>query len=84
MGLFWGPTSLFSFDIYNCGLDDIRQYDIVSVFIHLIYPASLGLALGYKGMGRVWGSVFTGEKFFLRYLKEGRINGFCLKMGSLM
>jgi len=65
-------------------LDDIRQYDIVRVFICVIYPAPLDLALGYKGLGWVWGSVFMGEKKNSRYLKEGRINGFCLKMGSLM
>jgi hypothetical protein len=67
---------LFFFNICNCGLDDI-----VSVFIHAIYPVSLGPCLRLLGYGVQF---IRARKNILRYLKVGRINGFCLKMGSLM
>lgn len=68
--------SSFPFNICNCGLDDI-----VSVFIHVIYPASLWPCLRLLGYGVQF---LRARKNVLRYLKVGRINGFCLKMGSLM
>lgn len=64
---------LFSFNTCNCGLDDI-----VSVFIHAIYPTTLGPCLRLLGY---LVQFIRARKNILRYLKAGKNQWFLSKNG---